>query len=200
MKLTLYRYELVLYNQSISYRYEVENEILLHKRIFGPEKGRLKMLSILGTFSANSAGQLDVLGHDGDPLGVNRAKVGVLEQSDEVGLAGFLQGHDGRALEAEISLEVLSDLADQSLERQLANQKLRALLVTTNLTKRDSSRTVTMRLLHTTSCGSALACSFRRQLLTRGLASGRLASGLLGSCHLECCSYAVRTTRCSTAI
>ena len=33
----------------------------------------------LGTLSADTAGQLDVLGHDGDTLGVDGAQVGVLE-------------------------------------------------------------------------------------------------------------------------
>ena len=37
--------------------------------------------------------------HDGDPLGVDGAQVGVLEEADEVGLAGLLQGHHGGALE-----------------------------------------------------------------------------------------------------
>ncbi|KYN35149.1 hypothetical protein ALC56_10323, partial [Trachymyrmex septentrionalis] len=139
----------------------------------------------LSTLSTDSAGQLDIFGHDGNPLGMNSAKVGVLKQTDEIGFARLLKGHDGRALEAEIGLEVLSDFTDQSLERKLADQKLRALLVTTNLTKSDGSRTITMRLLHTSSCGSTLTRRFRRQLLTWGLASGGFASSLLGSCHLE---------------
>ena len=32
----------------------------------------------------DTAGQLDILGHDGDPLGVDGAEVGVLEESDQV--------------------------------------------------------------------------------------------------------------------
>ena len=38
----------------------------------------------LGTFATDSSGQLDVLWHDGHTLGVDGAKVGVLEDSDEV--------------------------------------------------------------------------------------------------------------------
>ena len=52
-------------------------------------------------------------------LSVDGAQVGVLEQADEVGLAGLLQGHHGGALEAQFSLEVLGDLTDETLERQL---------------------------------------------------------------------------------
>ena len=81
-------------------------------------------LHFLGAFSTDSAGQLDVLGHDGDALGVDGAEVGVLEDADQVGLGGFLEGHDGRGLEAEIGLEVLGDLTDQSLEGQFADKQL----------------------------------------------------------------------------
>jgi len=40
---------------------------------------------------------------------VDGAEVGVLEESDQVGLSGLLQGKDGGALEAEIVLEVCGD-------------------------------------------------------------------------------------------
>ena len=66
----------------------------------------------LSTFSANAAGQLDILGHDGDPLGVDGTEVGVLEQTDQIRFSSFLEGHDGRRLEAEVSLEVLGDLTN----------------------------------------------------------------------------------------
>merc|ERR1719237_1321536 len=49
----------------------------------------------LGPLSADPPGELDVLGHDGDPLGVDGAKVGVFEEPDEVGLSRLLEGHDG---------------------------------------------------------------------------------------------------------
>ncbi|KAJ1375192.1 Histone-fold [Sesbania bispinosa] len=90
----------------------------------------------LSALSADAAGQLDVLGHDGDTLGVDGAQVGVLKEADQVGLGRLLQGHDGAALESEIGLEVLRlFLAQVAVKRQLADQKLGALLVTTDLTK-----------------------------------------------------------------
>ena len=46
--------------------------------------------SSLSTLTADTAGQLDVLGHDGDALGVNGAQVGVLKKSYQVSLAGLL--------------------------------------------------------------------------------------------------------------
>jgi len=110
----------------------------------------LARFNILGAFSTNAASELDVLGHDGDALGVDGAEVGVLEQADEVGLGGLLEGHDGRGLEPQIGLEVLGDLTDQTLEWQLADEQLRALLVAADLTESNGSGTITMRLLDAT--------------------------------------------------
>ncbi len=39
--------------------------------------------------TADPARELDVLGHDGHPLGVDGAQVGVLEEAHEVGLGGL---------------------------------------------------------------------------------------------------------------
>ena len=58
------------------------------------------------------AGQLDVLGSDGDTLGVDGTLVGVLEQANQVGLTDFLEGHGSISLEPQVSLEVLGDLTD----------------------------------------------------------------------------------------
>ena len=67
------------------------------------------------------------------------AKVGVLEERDEVSLNRLLESADGRALEAEIALEVLCDLTDQTLEGKLADEELSRLLVATDLTESDST-------------------------------------------------------------
>ena len=47
-------------------------------------------LDMIEPFSPDPPGQLYVLGHDGDPLGVDGAQVGVLEQTYQVRLAPFL--------------------------------------------------------------------------------------------------------------
>jgi hypothetical protein len=73
----------------------------------------------LSALATDAAGQLDVLGHDGDTLGVDRAQVGVLEQADQVGLRRLLQRQDGAGLEAKIGLEVLGNFTNQALERKL---------------------------------------------------------------------------------
>jgi histone H3 len=49
----------------------------------------------LVAFSAETTGELNILGLDGDTLGVDGAEVGVLEERDEVRLDRLLQGADG---------------------------------------------------------------------------------------------------------
>jgi histone H3 len=99
----------------------------------------------LRALATETAGQLDVLGLDGDTLGVDGAQVGVLEERDKVGLNGLLESTDGRGLEAEVGLEVLGDLTDQTLEGELADQELSGLLVATDLTESDSTWRWTVR-------------------------------------------------------
>ena len=67
---------------------------------------------------------MEILGLDGDSLGVDGGQVGVLEQGNEVSLRGFLESGDGRGLESEISLEVLGDFSDQSLEGEFSDEEL----------------------------------------------------------------------------
>ena len=154
----------------------------------GPEKGRWggRQAKIsLGAFPTDAASQLDVLGHDGHALGMDRAKVGVLEKADQVRLRGLLERHHRGGLEPEVRLEVLSDLADEALEGQLPDEELGGFLVAPDLTERHGPGTVPMRLLHATGGGRALSGGLRGQLLSRGLASGTLASGLLRASHVS---------------
>ena len=144
---------------------------------------RGKASNALSALSADAAGELDVLGHDGDALGVDGAQVGVLEEADQVGLGGLLEGQDGRALEAQVGLEVLGDLADQALEGELADQQLGGLLVLADLAEGDGSGPVAMGLLDASGGGGGLAGGLGGQLLAGGLASGGLAGGLLGASH-----------------
>ncbi|CAG5092733.1 Similar to Histone H2A (Platynereis dumerilii) [Cotesia congregata] len=53
--------------------------------------------------------------------GVDGTEVSVFKKTDEVGLAGFLEGHNSRALEPQVSLEVLGDFTDETLERQFTD-------------------------------------------------------------------------------
>jgi len=142
------------------------------------------MMRNLRALSADAAGELNVLGHDGDTLGMDGAQVGVLEEANEVGLSSLLKGKDGRALESKITLEVLGDLTHETLEGKLADEQVRRLLVATDLTKRDGSGAVTVGLLDASGGGGGLASGLGGELLAGGFASGRLAGGLLGTSHV----------------
>jgi hypothetical protein len=87
------------------------------------------------------------------------AQVGIFKERDEVSLDGLLKSTDGGRLEAEIRLEVLSNLTNETLEWELADEKLGGLLVTTDLTESDGTRLITMWLLDTTSRRVRLAGS-----------------------------------------
>merc|ERR1719430_2839511 len=108
----------------------------------------------LSSFPADPPSQLDVLGHDGDPLGMDGAEVSVFKESHKVGLACLLKSHHSRAL-----------------ERQLADQQLCGLLVPPDLPECNCARPVAVRLLHTPSCRSRLASSLGCQLLPGSLSS-----------------------------
>jgi hypothetical protein len=95
-------------------------------------------------------------------------------------LASLLEGKHGRRLEAQVGLEVLGNLTDETLERELADEELGALLVATDLTEGDGTGAEAMGLLDTTGrLGRALAGLLGGELLAGRLASGRLACGLL---------------------
>ena len=177
----------------------------LKEKTFGPEKGLDIVVVIikagckqdqswmtdcfLGTLATDATSQLDVLGHDSHTLGMNGTQVGILKQTNEVSLGSFLESHDSRGLEAEISLEILSNFTHQALERQFPDQKFGALLITPDLTESHGSRPVTVGLLDTSSGWSRLASCLRGKLLAGRLAAGRLASRLLGTSHCSnCCS------------
>lgn len=141
----------------------------------------------LGALTTDPAGKLDILGHDRHTLGMDGTQVGVLEETDEVSLAGLLQSHDSGSLESEVGLEVLSDLTHEPLEGQLADEELGALLVATDLTESDSPGPVAMGLLDTAGGRGRLASGLGGQLLAGSLPTGGLASGLLGTSHGETC-------------
>ena len=113
------------------------------------------------------------------------AKVGVLEQSHEISLGSLLECEDGTALEAQVGLEVLGDLTDEALEGELADEEVGTLLVPTDLPESDGAGTVAMGLLDAAGSRGRLARGLGGELLARGLASGRLAGGLLGAGHFD---------------
>ena len=149
--------------------------INLYVLVGGLEKGRLVSevgVEKLSTLSTDTAGKLDVLGHDSDTLGVDGTQVGVLEEANQVSLTGLLEGHDSRALEPQVSLEILGNLSDEMLEGELADEKLSGLLVSSDLTEGNCSRPVPVWLLDSAGGRGRLASSLGGQLLPGGLASG----------------------------
>jgi histone H3 len=126
----------------------------------------------LRALTTDAAGEVDVTGHDGDTLGVDGAQVGVLKQTNDVGLSGLLKSEDGRGLEAEIALEVLGDFANEALD----------------LTKSHSAGAVAVGLLDTSGGGGALAGGLGGEGLAGGFATGRFAGSLLGTSHLIGCA------------
>ena len=129
----------------------------------------------LRSLSTQTTSQLDVFGLDGDTLGMDGAQVGIFEQADQVGLDRLLQGTDGRALETQIRLEVLSDLTDQALEGEFADQELGGFLVAADFSQSDGTGLIAMGLLDTAGGGSGFAGSFGSELFTRGFATGGFA-------------------------
>ena len=75
----------------------------------------------LRALAADAARELDVLGLDRHALRVDRAEVRVLEEADEVRLRRLLQREHRGALEAQVRLELLRDLAHEALEGELAH-------------------------------------------------------------------------------
>lgn len=114
---------------------------------------------------------------------MNRAKVSVLEEADKVSLGSLLERKHGAGLEAQVGLEVLGNFTDQTLERELPDEKVSALLELADLTKRDGTRAVTMRLLDTTGDGRRLPGGLCGELLARRFSAGALTSGLLRTGH-----------------
>ena len=134
------------------------------------------------SLSTDSAGELHVLGHDGNSLGVDGAEVGVFEKSDHVGLGGFLEGEDGGRLESKVVLEVSGDISDESLEGELSDEELSGFLELSDFSEGDGSGTESVGSLDTT--GNLLGGGLGGNVLSGVFTSGTLTSGHLGTGHI----------------
>ena len=123
---------------------------------------------------------------------MDSSQVGVLEEANQVSLRRLLESEDGRSLESQVSLEVLGDLTDKSLEGELADEELSRLLVSADLSESDSSGSVSVGLLDSAGGGGGLAGSLGGELLSGGLASSGLSCGLLGTGHFKLVSSLVK--------
>mmetsp|Transcript_12929 Transcript_12929/g.19584 ORF Transcript_12929/g.19584 Transcript_12929/m.19584 type:complete len:234 (+) Transcript_12929:417-1118(+) len=108
-------------------------------------------LSLLerSSFTPQSSCQIHVADHDGHPLGVDGAEVGIFEQPHHVGFAGLLQGQDSLGLESVLLILLCGpgDLANQTLKGELLHQQVGALLVLSNLAKSNCTTTERSLLL-----------------------------------------------------
>ena len=136
-----------------------------------------------GALTTDSAGELHVLWHDGDSLGVDGAEVGVFEETDQVGLGGFLEGEDSGALESEVVLVLSGNFTNESLEWELADEELGTLLESSDFTEGNGTWSESMGLLDTTGGGSLLGSSLVGDVLSWVLGASVLAGGLYCACH-----------------
>ena len=111
------------------------------------------------------------------------AQVGIFKETDEVSFRGFLESHDGGRLQSEISFEILGDFSDESLEGQLSDEKLGRFLVSSDLSKSDGARSVSVWLLDASGRWGRLSSGLGGELLSRSFSSGRFSGGLLCSGH-----------------
>ena len=78
----------------------------------------------LVAFAADPLSKLDIPLHDSDTVSVDGAKVGVLEEADEVSFGGFLESSDSAGLEPEVTTESGGDLSDEPLEWELPDEEI----------------------------------------------------------------------------
>ena len=136
-----------------------------------------------GALTTDSAGELHVLWHDGDSLGVDGAEVGVFEETDQVGLGGFLEGEDSGALESEVVLVLSGNFTNESLEWELADEELGTLLESSDFTEGNGTWSESMGLLDTTGGSGLLGSSLVGDVLSWVLGASVLAGGLFCACH-----------------
>ena len=143
----------------------------------------------LEAFAAETAGELDVLRHDGYPATVDSAQTGVREQVDHVGLRCLLHGEDGAGLETQTIFAAESNLTDQTLEGKLAEEKFSALLVLFDVTEGNGPRAKAVGLLGATGAAGRFLRLGRACLLALGGETGawylprRLTRRFLGASH-----------------
>jgi len=95
---------------------------------------------------------------------MDSAQVGILEQTNKVGLGCFLKGQHCSALEPQIGLEVLSNFSNKALEGCLADQQIGRLLIFTDFTESNCSRAISVRFLHTSGGGCRLTSSLKIEM------------------------------------
>ena len=139
----------------------------------------------LVALAADSLGKLDIPLHDSNSVSVDSAKVGILEETDEVSFRGFLEGSDSAGLEPEIATESGGDFPNEPLEWELPDEEICGLLVLPDFSEGDGTWAESVLLLGTLGVDGwgGLAGGLGTKGLPWGLTTGGLSSGLLGTSH-----------------
>jgi len=114
---------------------------------------------------------------------MNCTQVRVSEETNEVRFAAFLQSQYCRTLKSYVGLEILSNLAYETLKREPTNEQVGTFLVAANLTEGDGARAVPVRFFDASRCRRRLSGRFGGQLLAWGLPARTLAGSLLRARH-----------------
>jgi hypothetical protein len=77
-------------------------------------------------------------------LGMNCAKLRVLQNADQVCLSGLMKGDKGLLLESQTGLEILGYFLHDTVERSCADEQIRGLLIATDFTKSNGARAKAM--------------------------------------------------------
>ena len=137
--------------------------------------------------ASNASGKVHILLLNGDALGMDGAKVGVLEESDHVSLSGLLESEDGGGLESKISLEIVGNFSDESLEGEFSNEELSRFLESSDLSEGDGTGLESVGSLDTGG-GNIRSLTLGRLVgngLSGGLGGSSLPGGMLGSSHFN---------------
>ena len=125
-----------------------------------------KEVNFLSSFSSDSSSKLDILGHDGNSFGMDSAQVGIFKKTNQVSFRSFLESHNSRRLETEISFEILSNFSDQTLEGQLSDQQFSGFLVSSDFSKSNCSGSISVGFLNSTSSRGRFSGGFGSQLFS----------------------------------
>ena len=89
--------------------------------------------------SADSSGNVHVLFHHSDAIGMNGTEIGVLEHTCEIGFSRFLESNKSLRLETEVRVDSGADGSYQSVEWGTWQKRSGLLLVPSDLSEGDST-------------------------------------------------------------
>ena len=91
------------------------------------------------SFTSDPPGEVEILAHGSDPTSVKSTEIDVLEETNDVGLSGFLEAVEGRGLEPELGVVLSGNLSDESLEWESLHESPGGFLVSSDLPHGDGT-------------------------------------------------------------